>query len=159
MPQLDAATFLPQLFWLAVCFGALYLIMSRFALPRVGDMLQARRERVEADLGRAEDLRGEAAEMLAAYESAMAEARGEAHRLTVQAAQDAAAEAARRHAELAARLEADAARAEARIAEAGARALADMRAHAAGIVRDASVRLAGVAPSDAAVTAALEDPR
>ena len=157
MPQLDAATFLPQLFWLAICFGVLYLILARLALPRVGEVLQARRARIETDLARAETLRDEAAATLAAYERAMAEARGEALRLTAEAARRAAADAERRHAELTARLEAEAARAEARIAEAGAAALADMRGRAADIVRDASVKLAGVTPSDAAVAAALED--
>lgn len=157
MPQLDAATFLPQLFWLAICFGALYLIVSRLALPRIGEVLEARRARIEADLTRAEDLRREAETTLAAWERAMADARGEALRLTAEAGAAAAADAERRHAELTARLDAEAERAEAQIAAAGAAALAEMRPHAAEIVRVAGARLAGVALSEAAVAAALRD--
>lgn len=157
MPQLDAATFLPQLFWLAVCFGLLYLIMARLALPRVGEALEARRERIESDLERAEALRAEAAETLAVRERRIAEAREEARLLVAEAVRAAAEEAERRHAELAARLDAEATRAEERVASASAAALAEMRGGAAALVRRASLRIAGVEPSDAAVRAALGD--
>ncbi len=155
MPQLDAATFLPQLFWLAVSFGVLYLIVSRLALPRIGEVLQARRARIDADLTRAEELRNEAEATLAAYERAMAAARDEAQRLTAQASQAAAEAADSRHAALTALLDAETAGADARIAEARAQAAAEMRTGAAALVRDAGIRLTGVAPSDAAIAAAL----
>ena len=48
-PPFDAQTFASQLFWFALTFVALYLLMSRVALPRVGSILEdappARRER------------------------------------------------------------------------------------------------------------------
>lgn len=155
MPQLDPATFLPQIFWLVVTFAVLYLIAARLALPRVGEVLQARRQRVEADLERAEGLRKEAEETLAAYEATMSEARAQAHRLTVEATQALAAEAARRNQALTARLAAEGAAAEARIAEAGRRAIAKMHEAAKELVREASVKLAGVTASERAVAAAL----
>ena len=159
MPQLDPATFAPQLFWLAVCFGVLYLIVSRVALPRVGEILQARRERIEADLSRAEALREEAEAALAAHERAMAEARAEARGLLAAAAAKAAAEVELMHSALGARLEAEAERAERRIAEAAAVTLEDLRGGADAVVREAALRAAGTAPSDEAIAAALERAR
>ena len=157
MPQLDAATFLPQLFWLAVSFGVLYLILSRVALPRIGEVLEERRARIDADLARADDLRREAEAALEAHERTMAEARGEARRIVAEAARAAAAESERRHAELTARLEAEAARAGERIAAARDEALAGLRAGAADAVRAVGGKVAGVALSDSAVAAALEE--
>ena len=157
MPQLDPATFLPQLFWLAVSFGILYLIVSRAALPRVGEILQARRERIEADLSRAEALREEAEAVLAEHERAMAEARAEARALLAAATAKAASEVELMHSALDARLEAEADQAEKRIAHTAAAVLHEVRGSAAGMVRDAALRAAGTAPSDEIVAAVLGD--
>src|SRR5258708_14563115 len=78
MPQLDIATYLPQLFWLAVTFIALYLVMAWVGLPRVGGVLLQRRSRIEGDLEKAAQMRAEAEAVIAAYERALAEARAEA---------------------------------------------------------------------------------
>ena len=51
-PPFDAQTFASQLFWFALAFIALYLLMSRVALPRVGSILEARRQRIELRLRR-----------------------------------------------------------------------------------------------------------
>lgn len=74
-PPFDAAYFPGQLLWLAITFGALYLIMSRVALPRIGSILETRRTRIEGDLREAERLRQETEKAAAAYEEALAEAR------------------------------------------------------------------------------------
>src|SRR5437763_16775065 len=58
-PPFDAQTFASQLFWLALIFIALYLLMSRVALPRVGSILEQRRGRIEGDLAEVQRLTGE----------------------------------------------------------------------------------------------------
>lgn len=78
LPQMNAATFPSQIFWLAVTFVFLLVVLSRVALPRIGGAIEARRSRIEGDLGTAEKLREEAAAALKAYEAALAEARGRA---------------------------------------------------------------------------------
>src|SRR5438309_10143703 len=49
-PPFNSHTFASQLLWLALMFVALYLLMSRVALPRVGLILEARHRHIEADL-------------------------------------------------------------------------------------------------------------
>lgn len=80
-PPFDSTTFGPQLFWLAITFGALYLLMSRVALPRIGEILEVRRDRIEGDLAEAERLRHQTDEAIEAYEAELAEARDKAHGL------------------------------------------------------------------------------
>ena len=42
MPQLDPATFPTQLFWLAVVFVVLLILMARVGLPRVREVVETR---------------------------------------------------------------------------------------------------------------------
>jgi F-type H+-transporting ATPase subunit b len=78
-PPFDPVHFGPQLFWLALSFIVLYVVMSRVALPRIGGILESRRVRIDGDLKEAERLRVETERALAAYEQALAEARTNAH--------------------------------------------------------------------------------
>src|SRR5262249_60902079 len=77
-PPFDAHTFASQLLWLALAFIALYLLISRIALPRIASVLEARRRRVGDDLAEAQRFKDASAAALAAHEKALAEARGRA---------------------------------------------------------------------------------
>jgi F-type H+-transporting ATPase subunit b len=77
-PPLDATTFAPQLFWLALTFGLLYVLLKRFALPRVGEILDERQARIQRDLDKAEGLKVETQQALAGYEQSLSDARGRA---------------------------------------------------------------------------------
>lgn len=81
MPQLDFTTYLPQIFWLFVTFGVLYITMAKIALPRIGEVIEERRDRIATDLDNAERLRGETDEAIAAYEKALSDARAKAHEI------------------------------------------------------------------------------
>ena len=77
-PPLDATTFASQLLWLAIAFAALYFLLSKIALPRIGEVIEERQERIKRDLAQAEQLRGQTDAALKAYEQSQAEARSKA---------------------------------------------------------------------------------
>lgn len=100
MPQLDVSTFPSQLFWLTVCFGGLYYVMSKHILPRIHEILEHRQIRVSNDLDQAEKLRDEAESAQRDYSYSLAQARQEAEKIRAAANEIVAKEAAERHRKL-----------------------------------------------------------
>jgi F-type H+-transporting ATPase subunit b len=157
VPQLDVSTFASQIFWLIICFGTLYYLLSRKALPRVAEILEARQDRIAADLDEAQRLRVEAEAALAEYEAAIAKAQAEAQALLGESQARLQAETARRQAELDARLAEQVATAEAQIAEAKQAALDELRTAAVGVAQAATAQLAGLKVTKKTAEAALRD--
>ena len=75
MPQLDPTWFASQLFWLVVCFFALYTILSRFVLPPLQDVMARRLSTVEDDISQAQSLKSQAEHARSDYERTLADAR------------------------------------------------------------------------------------
>ena len=58
-PPFESSTFASQLVSLLIAFVALYVIVSRIALPRVGSVIDARQDAIEGDLAAAQKLKDE----------------------------------------------------------------------------------------------------
>ncbi len=155
MPQLDATTFVGQIVWLVITFVGLYFLMTRVALPRISEVLEARQQRIAHDLDAAATLKDEAEAVLAEYEKAMAKARADAQEALAAAAEERAREAEARHAELAATIVKQIAGAEERIAAARDEALAGVEAIAADIAHSATEKLVGDDVDEATLRSAV----
>jgi len=81
MPQLDFSTYPNQIFWLLITLVAIYLILSKVALPRIREVLAERAGIISNDLSAAEELRQKAVAAEKAYNDALARARIEAARI------------------------------------------------------------------------------
>lgn len=88
-PPFDPATFPSQILWLAISFGLFYLFLKKVVLPRLGGIIEVRRDRIAQDLDQAASLKSEADAAVAAYEQELAEARTKANAIG-QDARDAA---------------------------------------------------------------------
>ena len=156
MPQLDVETFPSQLFWLAVTFIVLYILMSWIGLPRLSAAIEARRQRREADLARAAQLKSEAEAANAAFQRSMAEARAQAQAVLKETSDRLAAEAAERQRALAAALAEQVDEAERRIAATKQQALAEVRGIAVDVGRSVVEKLTGSTPSEAGLAAVVD---
>jgi F-type H+-transporting ATPase subunit b len=154
MPQLDVSTFSPQLFWLAISFVVLLLLMWRLTLPRVSKVLEQREERIGGNLEKAEKLKAEADAVLAAYQKSMADARAQAQAALAAAAAEITATTAAREADFAKKLADQTAAAEARIKASKAQALAEVRTMAGDLAAAMTSKLTGavVGAGDATTT-------
>jgi F-type H+-transporting ATPase subunit b len=156
-PPFQKDTFASQLIWLVITFVALYLLMSRIALPRVGAILEARRQQIDGDLAQAERLKAQSDEAIAAYEKALADARGRAQTLAHETREKslAAGDAARKA--LDATLKARIAEAEKTIAGRQAAAMHNVQAIAAETATAIVERLIGVVPAKSDVEATVAE--
>lgn len=161
MPQFDPAFFAPQLFWLAVTFICLYVLMAKLALPKIGAVLDERQRKIDDNLDKAHQLKAEAEAAVAAYEKALAESRAHAHSVIKEASERLAKQAEERTRELNAQLGDKIKAAETRIAAAKDVALANVREIAADVAGTTIGRLLGgtadKAALEAAVAAALKE--
>ncbi len=88
MPQLDISTFLPQLFWLFISFGLLYLLLSKLCLPQLSKIFEERDAKFSQSLAAAHQAKDEAIRIKAAYQEILAQAAKAREDIIAQAAKD-----------------------------------------------------------------------
>ncbi|MGB6400057.1 MAG: F0F1 ATP synthase subunit B' [Bradyrhizobium sp.] len=155
-PPFQKDTFASQLVSLAIAFVALYLIVSRIALPRVGSVLDARQGKIDGDLAEAEKLKDASDAALKAYEGELAAARARAQAIGAETREklSAASEAERKTLEQ--RLSIKLAEAEKAIAATRTAAMRNVRGIAADAAAAIVQRLTGIAPDGKSVGAAVD---
>jgi F-type H+-transporting ATPase subunit b len=153
MPQLDYHLFAPQLVWLAIAFVALYLVMSRFAVPAISDTLDKRQAKIQGDLDAAEKANEEARSLIAAYQKRLADTREEARKLMRERGEADNAAAATRLQALHDKLAAQIADAERRIAAQRDQVMEGLEQMAGDIGQEVYAKLAGQ-PADQGALAA-----
>jgi F-type H+-transporting ATPase subunit b len=146
MPQIAqiGEIYASQLFWLLVFFGAILTVIGYGMLPKIQATVDARDEKIAADLKAAEGAREAADRLEEAYRGGIDKGRGEAGKLTADAKAEAAksTEAAVAKADKAIQTKLD--KAAAKIAEARAAALAEIEAVAADAAQQMVSRVAGL---------------
>jgi F-type H+-transporting ATPase subunit b len=154
-PPLDTGTFAAQLVWLALTFALLYVILKRAVLPRVGEVIEERRDRIKRDLAQAETLKAETEKALANYGQALAEARAKGGALVKSMRDTLAAEVDKEREKVDAQIAAKLAEAERRINETKSRALASVGDIASEVAGTIVSRLIGAEPTKDEVKRAL----
>lgn len=154
-PPFDSHTFGGQLLWLAIAFGALYVLMSKVALPRVAAILEERSNRIEGDLDKAAKLKSETDAAIAAYEKALADAKAKAQAIAGETRDKLAAESDARRKALEADLNTKLAAAEQQIVDGKQKAMQNVRGIAVDAASAIVERLAGQVPATDEVEAAV----
>lgn len=155
-PPFDPETFFSQLVWLAICFGALYYLMSRVTLPRIGRILEERHDRIARDLEEASHRRAESEAAQVAYEKALVEARNKANTIAGEARNRLNAETEANRKSLEASLATKLEEAERRIEATKSEALSHVRGIAVDTAQAIVSTLAGVTPNTKDVEGAVD---
>ena len=155
-PPFDPNTFASQLVSLAIAFVALYVIVSRIALPRVGSIIDARQNAIEGDLAEAQRLKEESDGALKAYENELAAARARAQAISSETREKLSAASEVERKKLEGRLSHKLAEAEKTIAATREAAMRNVRGIAAEAAAAIVQRLTGVPPDDKSVRSAVD---
>jgi F-type H+-transporting ATPase subunit b len=151
-PPFKVETFPSQVFWLAVTFLFLFVVLWRVAGPRIAGTITTRRGTITGDLAAAQKHRGDAESASADYKAKLTAARGKAQALADANRKAIAAEIEREKVAADARAHDDVAKAEARIAESRTAA----RGHVTSAAEEATIAIVAhltgetVSPTDAA---------
>ncbi len=156
MPQLDASTFLSQIFWLIVTFGILYFVIVRKALPSIGGAMEHRRSRIADDLDEAERLKASAEKTLAEYESTLAESRARAQKTVHEKKAAIAAELDEARMRIETELAAKIARAEAEVRASKEKALKELSGTIGDLTGEIVTRISGEKATEAELKKAVE---
>ena len=79
MPQLDFSVFPSQLFWLCISFFTMLFVMSKFIIPKIAEMINLRKEKIDGYLDSAADFKARSEQALENYHRALKEATDEAN--------------------------------------------------------------------------------
>ena len=75
MPQLNPEFWVSQIFWLVISFGALYLILSKFILPKISANLEMRKSEILENIETAEKQRLESEKKIKEYDKMILESK------------------------------------------------------------------------------------
>ncbi len=150
-PPFKTESFPSQIFWLVVCFAALFVVLWRVAGPRIAGAIGQRKGQIDGDIATADKHRKDAEAALAAYETALASARAKAHAEADENRKRIEAEAEKAKAAADAEAREAAAKAEAGIAAARAQAAVHVTKAAQDAAAEIVDRLIGdkVSPEEA----------
>jgi F-type H+-transporting ATPase subunit b len=157
MPQFDQISeiYASQLFWLAIFFGAIFVVIGMGMLPKVMSTVDARDAKIAADLTSAEGARAAADALEEEYRAEMDKSRAESARLAADAKASAAKASGAQldAADKAVGLNLD--QAMARIGEARASAMREIQAVAGEAVQELATKVAGLTVDSGTAQAAV----
>jgi len=78
MPQLNPEFWISQIFWLIITFGTLFIVLSRFILPKISKNLETRKSEILENIETAEKQREESENKIKEYEKIIIDSNTEA---------------------------------------------------------------------------------
>jgi F-type H+-transporting ATPase subunit b len=78
MPQLDPEFWISQIFWLTLTFGILYVVLSKFILPKISANLELRKSQIQENIEAAEKQRESSEAKLKEYDDIVIKSKLEA---------------------------------------------------------------------------------
>lgn len=156
LPQLNPDSFASQLFWLAVVFTFLYLVMARSILPRIQGVLGARESKLQHDLDAAEHAKLAAHAARTSYEAELVNAKQQSIDLLARTQRELEAHMAQEQTTLQVKIDAMITDSKQRLEVQRVSALEEMKPFIEELTGLAAERFLGKAPTKAQISKAMK---
>ena len=81
MPQLDPEFWISQIFWLTITFGGLYIVLSKFILPKISENLELRKSQIQENIEAADKQRESSNAKLKEYDNIILNSKKDANNI------------------------------------------------------------------------------
>ncbi len=78
MPQLNPEFWISQIFWLILTFGTMYIVLSKFILPKISNNLESRKSQILENIEAAEKQRDDSEAKLKEYDEIILKSKSDA---------------------------------------------------------------------------------
>ena len=78
MPQLNPEFWISQIFWLTLTFGILYIVLSKFILPKISANLELRKSQIQENIEAADKQRQDSETKIKEFEKIILKSKSEA---------------------------------------------------------------------------------
>lgn len=85
MPQLDPEFWVSQIFWLLITFSFLFIVLSKFILPKISSNLESRKSQILENIEIADKQKSESQKKLEEFENLILETKVKAKNIVIEA--------------------------------------------------------------------------
>ena len=85
MPQLDPEIWVSQIFWLLITFSILFIVLSKFILPKISSNLESRKSQILENIEIADKQKSESQKKLEEFDNLILETKVKAKNIVIEA--------------------------------------------------------------------------
>ena len=156
MPQLDPEFWVSQIFWLIITFGTLFLVLSKFILPRISKNLEQRRLQILENIETAEKQREQSEKNLKEFDEIILKSKNKAKEVMLTAREKVVSEITKKKMKLDEDLNSEIQNVEKEIIELKLSSPKKINSIASNITNEVIKRLIGTDVNESSVSALVE---
>ena len=157
MPQLDPEFWVSQIFWLTITFGTLFLVLSKFILPRISKNLEQRRLQILENIEIAEKQREQSEKNLKEFDEIILKSKNKAKEVMLAAREKVVSEITKKKMKLDEDLNSEIQNVEKEIIELKLSSPKKINSIASNITYEVIKRLIGTDVNESSVSALVEE--
>ena len=157
MPQLDPEFWVSQIFWLIITFGTLFLVLSKFILPKISKNLEQRRLQILENIETAENQREQSEKNIKEFDEIILKSKNKAKEVMLAAREKVVSELTKKKTKLDENLSLEIQNVEKEIIELKLSAPSKINSIASNITNEVVKKLIGTDVNESSISALVKE--